>query len=127
VDGDGASPIFKSDRNFPVTIENMTLEHGGGNGAAVLAEPTGDETVTLEDVLVKGLGGSEDEADALLRATSGGLVVEDSTVENFAGFGVAGDGGEISVEDSTIARAGLARLQRRTDPNSGHLEHQRRA
>jgi hypothetical protein len=101
--GGGTNPVFKTDRNFPVTIKNMTLESGGGNGVAVLAEPTGDETVTLEDVLVKGAGGSEHTADALLRATSGGLLVEDSTVENFAGLGIAGDGGEISVEDSTIA------------------------
>lgn len=101
MDGSGTAPVFKIGRDFPVTIENLTLENGGGDGADVLAEPTGGEVVTLDDVLVDGgtPGGG-----GLLDAISGGLVVEGSTIEKIPGGsnGINGEGGEITLEDSTI-------------------------
>ena len=100
MDGGGTKPVFTIGRDFPVKIENMTLENGGGNGADVLQ--AGDEETVLDEVLVNG-GPAADEA--LLSATSGGLVLDDSTIEHIPEFvtGIDGDGGEITVEHSTIS------------------------
>lgn len=67
--GKGTKPIFTIGRDFPVRIENMTLEDGRGDDNGADVQQAGEEETVLDDVLVNGGNGEAE-------WTTGGRIVK---------------------------------------------------